>query len=128
MSRPRGADAYRKVQVESSSPADLVVLLYDGALRFSAEARAAILRRDVKARAAAVSRALAIVGELRSSLDMTNGGEIAVSLDRLYEFVVTRLMDASFKQEVGPLDEAVTVLTNLRGGWVEAAAQARGNP
>ena len=58
---PRGADAYRRMNVETRSPLELVVMLYDGALRYLGEARSAIERRDVNARAEAVSRTLAIL-------------------------------------------------------------------
>jgi flagellar protein FliS len=114
----RAADVYRKAQVESASPLGLVVMLYDGALRSAAEARAAIERRDVVARTRAISRLLGIVGELRGTLDMERGGEIAASLDQLYAYVSERLVEASFKQAVEPLDEVVRVLTPLRDGWV----------
>lgn len=113
----RGISSYRQMEVQSRTPLELVVILYDGALRFTAEAREAILRRDVRARAEAISRAMAIVSELQSTLDMEAGGDIAVMLDRLYGFVRDRMLDASFKQDVRPLDEAVTVLRTLREGW-----------
>jgi flagellar protein FliS len=109
--------------VESASPVGLVVMLYDGALRSAAEARAAIERRDVAGRTKAISRMIGIVGELRGTLDMEQGGEVAASLDRLYTFVSERLIEASFTQAVGPLDEAVKVLTPLRDGWVQLATQ-----
>lgn len=114
----RGADAYRKNAVETATPAELVVMLYDGALRFAAEARDATLKRDIKVRSAATSRLLAIVGHLQSTLDLERGGALAESLDGLYTFVTGRIMDAAFSQSVEPIDEAVRVLTTLREGWV----------
>src|SRR4051794_27709049 len=96
----RGADAYRKNAVENATPTELVVMLYDGALRFAAEARGATLKRDIRARSAATSRLLAIVGHLRSTLDMERGGTLAESLDGLYAFVTARVMDAAFSQSV----------------------------
>ena len=122
----RGVDAYRKAQVDSATPLGLVVMLYDGALRSAAEARAAILRRDVAARTKAISRLLGIIGELRGTLDMERGGDVAVSLDRLYAYVSERLIDASFKQAVEPLDEVVQLLTPLRDGWVEVSNRPPG--
>ena len=116
----RGIDSYRRNALEGSTPLDLVVMLYDGALRFSAEARAAMLRRDIKARAAAISRVLAIVGELQGTLDFERGGTVATSLNGLYSFVSNRLMEASSTQHVAPLDEAIRVLSALREGWVGA--------
>ena len=77
---------------------------------------------DVRARAVALSRAMAIVSELQSTLDMNAGGAIAVELDRLYGYVRDRMLDASFRQDVGPLDEAVKVLLTLREGWSQISA------
>lgn len=120
----RGLDTYRRTAVQSSSPVQLVVMLYDGALRFCGEARGAILRRDVAAKGKALSKAIAIVGELQGTLDLERGGEVAVSLHQLYSFLTDRLMAASFSQSVEPLDQAVRVLTNLRDGWAGVDEQA----
>jgi flagellar protein FliS len=119
----RGVDSYRRAAVESASPVQLVVMLYDGALRFSAEARTAILQRDVAAKGKALSRVLAIVGELQATLDLERGGEVATSLHQLYSFLTDRLLAASYNQDVEPLDEAVRVLTNLREGWANLRMQ-----
>ena len=120
----RGLDTYRRTAIQSSSPVQLVVMLYDGALRFCGEARGAILRRDIAAKGKALSKAIAIVGELQGTLDLERGGEVAVSLHQLYSFLTDRLMAASFSQSVEPLDQAVRVLTNLRDGWAGVDEQA----
>ncbi len=108
---------YRTTQVQASSPLEQVVLLYDGAIRFMDAARAAIDRRDIPARRDALSRALAIVGELRSTLDMERGGEVAQSLDRLYGYVTTRLLDAAMHQNGQAIDECRKLFDTLREGW-----------
>ena len=120
----RGLDTYRRTAIQSSSPVQLVVMLYDGALRFCGEARGAILRRDIAAKGKALSKAIAIVGELQGTLDLERGGEVAISLHQLYSFLTDRLMAASFSQSVEPLDQAVRVLTNLRDGWAGVDEQA----
>ena len=99
----------------------------DGALRFTADAREAMVRRDIRTRQQNLSRALAIVSELQSTLDMDTGGEVAEHLDKLYGYVHDRLIDASIKQDVQPLDEARRVLTTLREGWI-AIGRAKPNP
>jgi flagellar protein FliS len=114
----RGVNSYRQTEIQSRSPLELVVMLYDGALRFTADARDAMVRRDIRGRQQNLSRALAIVSELQSTLDMDTGGEVAEHLDKLYGFVRDRLMDASAKQDLQPLDEARRVLTTLREGWL----------
>ena len=124
----RGIDTYRRTEVESRTPLELVVMLYDGALRFLAEARVAIERRDVPARRAAMGRALAIVAELQSTLNMEAGGELSTSLDQLYSFVTLRLTEASSAQDVAPLDEAVRVLSTLREGWIGISSSTASRP
>jgi flagellar protein FliS len=114
----RGIDSYRQYEIQSRSPLELVVMLYDGALRFTSDARDAMMRRDIRARQQHLSRAMAIVSELQSTLDMETGGEVAEHLDKLYGFVRDRLIDASLKQDLQPLDEARRVLTTLREGWL----------
>lgn len=121
----RGINAYRQTEVQSRTPVELVVMLYDGAIRFIADAREAIAQRDVARRGNSISRALAIVSELQSTLDMKAGGEIAASLDSLYTFVRDRLVDASVKQDVRSLDEAGRVLNTLREGWVGISLGSR---
>jgi flagellar secretion chaperone FliS len=112
-----GVNPYLQTQVQSRTPIELVVMLYDGAIRFTTEARAAVVAKDIARRGNAVSRAMAILSELQSTLDLEKGGDIAVNLDKLYTFIRDRLVDASIKQDVRPLDEALRVLTTLREGW-----------
>ncbi len=118
----RARDAYRHTELQSRTPLELVTMLYDGAIRFTDQARAALEARDIPARREAISRAIAIISQLQSTLDVERGGEVAVSLDRLYVFVLDRLMTASFKQDPLPLDEALSVLRTLREGWATIAA------
>src|SRR4051812_21363032 len=112
----RGINSYRQTEIQSRSPLELVVMLYDGALRFTADAREAMVRKDIRLRQEHLSRALAIVSELQSTLDMESRGDVAEHLDKLYGFVRDRLVDASIKQDLQPLDEARRILTTLREG------------
>ena len=91
----RGASAYRQTQIQSRTPLELVVMLYDGALRFIGAARDAVERHDIPARRDALNRALAIVSELQNTLNLRDGGEVAASLDRLYSYVNDRLLAAA---------------------------------
>ena len=123
----RGIHSYRQTEVQSRTPLELVVMLYDGALRFATSARDAIGRGDMKARHQGITRALAIVSELQSTLDMESGGELSAELDRLYVYVRDRLVDASVQKNDKALDDVLRVLQTLRAGWVEIshASQAR---
>jgi flagellar protein FliS len=113
----RGLDSYRQTQVQSRTPLELVVMLYDGALQFMSAAGDAIDRRDIPARREALSRALAIISELQSTLNLEKGGEIAASLDQLYGYANLRLLDAAMRNDRKPIDEVRRVFGILRDGW-----------
>jgi flagellar protein FliS len=117
----KGAAAYRRIEAESRSPLELVVMLYDGALRFVGEAKQAHTRGDLRARGHAISRCLAIIAELQSTLNVDQGGAIAEELDRLYHYVNTRLVDVSVKQDVAALDEIHRLLSTIRDAWAGIA-------
>ena len=119
----RAATAYRQAETESRTPLELVVMLYDGALQHITAARAAMARGDVAAGTRANSRALAIISELQNTLDVERGGEVAASLDELYRYVSSRLVDASFHRDPAPLDEAARLLKPLRDAWSTIAQQ-----
>lgn len=119
----RAAQAYRRVESESRSPLELVVMLYDGALRFVNEAKEAHARRDMRARGKAISKTLAIIGELQNTLDMEKGGAIAEQLDNLYTYINSRLLDVTIKHDVAACDEVHTLLTTLRDAWSQVATQ-----
>ena len=62
-------------------------------------------------------QAIAIVGGLREGLDLEKGGEVAANLDRLYEYMITRLFEANLHNTVAPLDEVAALLRNVKSGW-----------
>jgi len=123
----QGADVYRRLHVESRTPIELVVMLYDGALTRVSEARAAIERGDLHAFRYAIGRTLGIIGELQNTLDLKAGGPIATSLDNLYSFVTTGLMDASARESAVTLDGIETVLSTLRDAWLEISSRTPGD-
>jgi flagellar protein FliS len=120
----RGATAYRQTSVQSSSPLELVVLLYDGAIRHLVAAREAMGRHDLVARRDAFSKALAIVTELQSTLNLEEGGGVAASLDGLYTYIMGRLVDPAARKDMGTLDEVERLLRSLRDAWAQIAADA----
>ncbi len=122
----RGARAYQEMQVLSRSPLELVVLLYDGALRFLRQAQRAVAQGDAHARREAVSRTLAIIGELQSSLNMREGRDIATRLDALYTYLTSRLLEVATHKDMTAIDEAIRILTPLREAWAEIATPRTG--
>ena len=114
--------AYNKVGVESSvtaaGPVKLISMLYQGALLAIANARNGILRKDIPAKGAAISKAIAIIGEgLNASLDKKVGGDLAQNLSSLYSYMVTRLVAANLNNDMAALDEVARLLNDLKGAW-----------
>ena len=95
----------------------LVVLLYDGALARLGRAESALADGRRHDAAKALSSAFAIVSELRSALDLAQGGEIAADLTRLYGFVLDRVAQANANRDVASVREARSVLAKLKEGW-----------
>lgn len=122
----RATDAYRQTEVRSRTPLELVVMLYDGAIQSMSAAQDAIGRGDIVARKTAISKALAIISELQSTLNMEQGGEIASSLDELYHWSSARLLDATVQNQAAPIDDVLQVFRTLRDGWSDIAGQGSG--
>jgi flagellar secretion chaperone FliS len=117
----RGAQAYYQTQVQSRSPLELVVMLYDGALRFLQQTVDAMQRGDLVAKRDSLSRAMAIVTELHGMLDLEQGGEVAASLDSLYTYMIERLTTANQQRDPAPVAEVIRLLTGLREAWSQIA-------
>jgi len=118
----RGAGHYLQTQVQSRSPLELVVMLYDGAIQQADAAREALLANNIPARKVAISKMLAIISQLQNTLDMERGGEIAENLDRIYSWATARLLDAVVTRDTKPVDEVRRVLDGLRDAWQTIAA------
>lgn len=119
-----GYDRYREVDITTASPETLVVKLYEGAIR---NARAAVLHHEagrIGERGRAISKAIAIVSELSSALDMEQGGEIASNLSGLYGFVNEQLVEANLQGSTDRIEDALRVLDILAEAWVEVARSA----
>ena len=121
--QPRGIQAYQQVQTESRSPLELVVMLYDGALVSLRQANEAAARGDLRQRGASVSRVLSIVGALRETLDLTEGGDVAAELDRLYDYVTCRLLDVTARHDAAALAEVQVLLSGVRDAWHQIASR-----
>ena len=122
MMHNRGANQYLQTQVQSRSPLELVVMLYDGAIQQADAAREALVAGNIPARKAAISKMMAIISQLQNTLDMERGGDIAENLDRIYSWATARLLDAHVSRDPKPVDEVRRVLDSLRDAWQTIAA------
>ena len=119
---------YKKNAILTASPEKLVVLLYEGAIQ-NLEKAGKALRSGGEVHSPevgeALGKALAIIGELRASLDMEKGGEIALDLDRLYDFASDRILTANIERKPEPVEHTLTVLRTLKEGWDGILARSR---
>ena len=113
------AREYMRTQTETSSPTKLVVMLYDGAVRFLSLGREKMAVGDVEARHNYLVKAQRIIGELLSSLDFEKGGEIARNLQRIYTYMLQQLVEANLHDRVEPIDDVIKLLRELRESWAE---------
>jgi flagellar protein FliS len=117
------ANRYQQTQVLTSSGAQIVVLLYDGAIRSIELARQGIEANNLKDKGRFLGRAISIVGELNSVLDYERGGEIARSLHRLYDYMLAELLQANLRNNPRHLDGPLKCLVTLREAWQTVAQQ-----
>ncbi|MDH5641899.1 MAG: flagellar export chaperone FliS [Nitrospira sp.] len=119
------ARQYQQTQVMTSSRVQLVVLLYDAAIQSMELARRGIEANNISEKGRFLGRAISIVGELNSVLDFQQGGEIARSLHRIYDYVMAELVAANTRNQAHHLDGPIRCLSQLREAWVEVAIQEK---
>jgi flagellar protein FliS len=121
-SNQSGAKAYAKVGVEtgvgSASPHKLIAMLFEGAIISVNNALELMKAGDVARKGAAISKAIMILESgLRASLNKGVGGEIAINLDALYEYMSMRLLTANLQNNPDMLEEVLVLLRDLMGAW-----------
>jgi flagellar secretion chaperone FliS len=124
MVAPGYARAYQAQAVLTASPGQLILMLYDGALRFLGHARDALQSPDEGPRRIEVIntnllKAQNILAELQSSLNHEAGGDHAANLDRLYDYYLRRLLEANLRKKAEPVIEVEKLVRELRDGWAE---------
>lgn len=120
--------AYRKTQIETASPEALILMLYDGALRFISQAEIAFEDKNLEQTSNLLLRVQAIFSELMTSLDKDKGGEIAENLERLYVFFLEKLGEANIKKDPAPMLEIKPLIQNLRNTWEQAMQKHQSSP
>ena len=116
---------YRETAVKTANPVQLVVMLYDAAICSLKEAREQMNRKDIAGRSRSINKCIHIIAELQSSLDLKTGGEIAGSLNRLYDYMKKNIFKANVEQIVQPLAEVESLLENLRSAWNQVSVNGQ---
>ncbi len=124
MQRNNPWQSYRKVATQTASPGQLILMLYDGAIRFCEQALAGFEHRaDPLAFNQTINnnihRAQAIIVELNAVLNMRSGGEVAANFRRLYLYMDRRLREANIRKQREPIEEVIMRLRVIRDSWAE---------
>lgn len=117
-------DKYRQSSVQTSTPAQLVLMLYDGAIRFIRAGLDGLKRDDLEKTNINLGKAQTIVSELMSTLD--NNYEVSKNLYSLYEYTNFLLVEANIRKDTTKAEEAVGYLIELRETWLQASKIAAG--
>ena len=111
---------YLRTQIETASKEQLLLMFYDGAIRFTGRARLAIERGDIEDRNYCIKKANAVIAELDATLNHEIGGKIAQDLDSLYQYMLHELNVATIKNSAESLVRVEEMLSGLRATWVQA--------
>ncbi len=127
MAFANAAKNYRNAAVNTATPGQLVLMLFDGALRNLATALVGFDIECIGQRIEQINnhllKAQAIVRELQSSLDLKAGGDFAKTMWSLYDFMLERLRAANMKKDPEPIRVVETLLNEVRGAWATMLAQ-----
>ena len=120
-----GYRQYNQVQIQTANKGKLIVMLYQGAIRFMKKALLSMEKRDIEAKGNALIKAQDIILELLYALDqemLDNGNELAFNLQRLYLYAYRRLVQANVQMDPEPIKEIVGIMTDLAQAWQNAVA------
>ncbi|MBW3811075.1 flagellar export chaperone FliS [Aeromonas hydrophila] len=124
----RNLKAYKATSVAAdlavADPHRVIQLMMQGFLEKLAQAKGAIERRDMEAKAVAVSKAQGLLHGLQDALDMSQG-ELAEDLYRLYSYMDGRIWDASLTLDSTPIDEVIALMITIKSGWDELPEVAK---
>jgi flagellar protein FliS len=111
---------YHQQQIETATPEQILIMLYEGAIRFLSQSKRALEAGQLEKAHNQNIKAQRIITELMTSLDLEIGGEMAMNLYRLYDYFNFRLVEANTQRDTAKIDEVITHLRQLKETWVTA--------
>ncbi len=109
--------AYKQNAMKTASPGELTLMLYNGCLKFLKQAKQAIEVKDIEGRSVAMTKAQNIIRELMVTLKTDS--EVGQNMMRMYDFILSRMIDANVKNDVKALEEAELLVVEFRDTWKE---------
>lgn len=122
-----GYQKYKATSVKSAGREKLLLMMYEGAIKFNKRAIIACEKKDIAARGENIGRVYDIILELMNTLDHKVGGNIAEQLEQLYMFMTDQLTKANVSGQPEPLQEVLKILEILHDGWVQAVNKIKEN-
>jgi len=119
MAMNHALNTYQKTAVETADPLQLIILCYDTAIRDLKEAREMHEKHDMDGAYRKIRHAQDIVTELLVGLDYERGGDIAKNLNRLYNFILRRLMGINSREDTAIYGHLIKILSELKSAWDE---------
>ena len=114
-----------QASVENADPHTLIQMLFDGAIERLNMAKMHIKQGNIGLKGENISRTISIVDGLRTSLDMEKGGEMAESLEALYDYMQRQLLTANLENKVEKIDEVLSLIGEIRAGWMAIPQEIR---
>lgn len=109
--------------VEAASPHRLIQMLFEGALERIAQAKGAMAQNQLARKGELIGKTIAIVGGLQGSLNDKEGGALAANLDNLYDYIIRRLTQANYENNIEYLDECGRLLGEIKTAWDAIGAE-----
>lgn len=125
MSNPNRSNAYRQAAVTTASPEQILLMLYEAAIRHARKAIDCLEAKDLAGKGIYIGKTHDIINELTNTLNFEIGGEIAKNLERLYTYMTDALVKANLENSKEPLQEVLKMLDTLLSAWKEAVHQVR---
>lgn len=116
---------YKSTEIQSASREKLLLMMYEGAIKFIKKALVAIEQKNIAERGMSIIRAYDIVMELNNTLDHKVGGELAKNLEQLYMYLTDQLTQANLTGDPKYLQNCLQVLNILYDGWQKAIEQLK---
>ena len=117
----RSPAAYKQQSILTAPRGQLVVMLYDGCLRFLSQGAHAMRAGQAREADKRLTRAEAIIDELLATLDLEQGGVVASRLQGIYVWASRTLIEARFEQDAAGIETVAELLTELRDAWAQIA-------
>ena len=115
--------AYHQTSVQTSDQLTLIVMLYDGMLRYLRKAHTCIEAQNIEGTHNYLMRSKDIVNELRSTLHVEKAGEVGGNLRDLYLYMFRRILEANLNKDPQPVQDVIRIAETLRQGWLQIKSQ-----